>query len=132
LKLLKEIHPVLLTNLEIVSQGMEYSLVSLISFSDMTGIQTNSCSTPNQRFVDILDSKLSTFSDFLKTTGSRSNGVDVTTYCWKYRKLIIDVIDQECCFTADGKNIIFEFDNDVIEEVVDDVLREIDCVIIGL
>ena len=88
----------------------------------------------NQLFVKTLDFKLASSSEhYLKSTCSRfEEGIEVTTYCWENKKLIIDVIGEECCFTAPGKNhIVFEFSLDEIEGVVDDLIREIDEVVIG-
>lgn len=81
-------------------------------------------------FLDKLDSTLSDYSSsFVKSTHIQSDGFEVTTYCCKTHKLIIDVIGNECCLTATGKNIIYTFYNDDWVYIVTEVLNEIFSII---
>lgn len=50
---------------------------------------------------------------------------EVTTYYYKDRNLMVDVVDQECCLTAKDKNIVFAFYDDDYLDVINDVLIEI-------
>ena len=86
----------------------------------------------NQRFAQVLEAGLTAYPGFHKSVHTNAFTPDtIVTYWWP--SLTIDVIGDECCFTATaaGKSIVFAFYADDVDEVAEDVLRQIGEVVVA-
>lgn len=78
-------------------------------------------------FIAELERKLAESGvTYVKSDQVHFGNVPVTTYCTDAPSAIVDVLDDECCLTARGKNIVFEYDDDDdVPEVAEDVVIEL-------
>jgi hypothetical protein len=79
-----------------------------------------------QRFSQSLEAGLSSFPSFIKSSHA-VDGEEVISYYWR-GKLIIDVLDSECCFTATGKNIVYEYCDSDYNLIVGEIMDEMNVV----
>jgi hypothetical protein len=77
------------------------------------------------RFLHKLATLLYNYDSYTKSTRISFEDLVVTTYYWKNPKLILDIIEDECCLTSTGKNIVYAYYADDWEDVVDDVFNEV-------
>jgi hypothetical protein len=76
------------------------------------------------QFSQALERELRSYPEYIKSSRTIPDGELMTTYSWT-RRLMIDVVDNECCFTATGKHIVYDYDHEDMFCIVNSIMEEV-------